>query len=263
MLANAGQFNAGAANTAALANAAAQNDFGLAGFNAQNQMNQFNAGQANDALAQQYAAQVEAAQQDAAAQNAINQAVFGAANQNNQFNASLEMDNRAQQLAAANQYANIANMGADQYNADLQTQMDLGNQLWQLQNQYTQAPLTQLQTMGGLLNPALLGQVSGQTINTSMSGTTTKPSGLLNSLISAGAQIGSAVLSDIRVKRDIVKLGEEADGLGVYAYNYVWDGEAEPLRFGVMAQEVEALRPWALGPTVNGVMSVDYSKLGE
>lgn len=260
----ANQFNAGAFNDAALANQAMAGQYGLANAGYQNAANLANADAFNNASQFGAAAANTANLANTAAQNEFGLANFAAQNQNNQFNAGLEMDNRAQQLAAANQYANIANMGADQYNADLQTQLELGNQLWQLQNQYTQAPLQQLQNVGSLLNPALLNQVSGQTINTSMNGTTTQPSGLLNSLLSAGASIGSAAImaSDIRVKRDIVKLGEEADGLGVYAYNYIWDDEAEPLRFGVMAQEVEALRPWALGPTVDGVMSVDYSKLG-
>jgi hypothetical protein len=115
-----------------------------------------------------------------------------------------------------------------------------------------------------LFNPALLGQVTGQTINTNSNSETKQPSGLLNSIVAgiSKAAAAAAMASDVRVKRDIVKLGEEHDGLGVYSYNYIWDDEAEPTRFGVMAQEVEQLRPWALGPTVNGVMSVNYSKLG-
>jgi hypothetical protein len=63
------------------------------------------------------------------------------------------------------------------------------------------------------------------------------------------------------VKRDIVRLGEDPDGLGAYRFNYAWDEpEAEP-RYGVMADEVAELRPWALGPVVGGVQTVDYGAL--
>lgn len=81
-------------------------------------------------------------------------------------------------------------------------------------------------------------------------------SGLGNAL-SLGAQFLMA--SDRRVKENIVKLYEEPDGLGVYEYNYKWD---KTPRIGVMADEVAKLRPEALGPKLNGYMTVDYGKLG-
>lgn len=71
----------------------------------------------------------------------------------------------------------------------------------------------------------------------------------------------AAMASDIRVKRDIVKLGELADGLGIYSFRYIW-GVVEHI--GVMAQEVARLRPWALGPLINGeIMTVNYGRLDE
>lgn len=93
--------------------------------------------------------------------------------------------------------------------------------------------------------------------------TTQKQGGdLLGQLLNAGASIGSAALmaSDRRLKRDIRKVGALADGLGIYVWRYIWGG---PEYRGVMADEVAALRPWALGPKVMGeYMTVDYSKLG-
>ena len=193
-----------------------------------------------------------------------NQFNAGAYNQNQQFNAGQTMEQQAQALQAAGLLGTLASQQSGDERANLDAQLQAGNAQYEIQNQYTQAPLTQLQNTSGLFNPALLGQVTGQTINTNSNSETKQPSGLLNSIVAgiSKAAAAAAMASDVRVKRDIVKLGEEHDGLGVYSYNYIWDDEAEPTRFGVMAQEVEQLRPWALGPTVNGVMSVNYSKLG-
>lgn len=69
---------------------------------------------------------------------------------------------------------------------------------------------------------------------------------------------GAAMLSDRRLKTNIRKIGECADGLGRYVWTYIWGG---PEYEGVMADEVERLRPWALGPTVAGFQSVNYGAL--
>jgi hypothetical protein len=64
--------------------------------------------------------------------------------------------------------------------------------------------------------------------------------------------------SERRVKTAIEKVGEFTDGLGLYLFRYVWGG---PTQWGVMVDEVETLRPWALGPTVDGVRTVDYARI--
>lgn len=103
--------------------------------------------------------------------------------------------------------------------------------------------------LGGLWGNA---QTNTQTTNTS--------GNVLGSLLNVGTSLGSAALmhSDRRLKRDIVKEGELSDGLGVYSYRYVWSPERQR---GVMADEVEKLRPWALGPIVGGYATVDYGAL--
>lgn len=70
-----------------------------------------------------------------------------------------------------------------------------------------------------------------------------------------GRAIGTAlaIFSDPRLKTDIERIGTEPDGLGVYRYRYLWEDEP---REGVMADEVAALRPWALGPQVGGFATV-------
>jgi hypothetical protein len=60
------------------------------------------------------------------------------------------------------------------------------------------------------------------------------------------------------MKTDIARIGTLDDGLGVYNYRCKWGG---PVQTGVMADEVAALRPWALGPIVGGFATVDYGAL--
>jgi hypothetical protein len=68
----------------------------------------------------------------------------------------------------------------------------------------------------------------------------------------------TAMISDRRLKRDIVKVGEFADGIGVYRYRYAW-GSAQYV--GVMAQELLATKPEAVIVGSDGFYRVDYSKL--
>lgn len=84
-----------------------------------------------------------------------------------------------------------------------------------------------------------------------------------------GAGLGSALsslgmlafMSDPRAKKDVRKVGELEDGLGVYEFRYKWDADDSPILTGVMADEVEALRPWALGPVIDGYKTVVYGAL--
>lgn len=70
---------------------------------------------------------------------------------------------------------------------------------------------------------------------------------------------GAAARSDIRLKENIKKIGRLDNGLGVYNYNYIGD---DKLWVGVMAQEVAAIMPEALGPhTLDGYMTVNYDKI--
>lgn len=101
---------------------------------------------------------------------------------------------------------------------------------------------------------ALSGLFSG---GTSQSTTVQKEkSGLLGAL----ASVGSAALmgSDRRLKTGIEKIGELPDGLGWYRWTYLWGEPGE----GVMADEVAQLRPWALGPVIEGFATVRTDILG-
>jgi hypothetical protein len=79
-----------------------------------------------------------------------------------------------------------------------------------------------------------------------------------STILGAAAGVGTArLLSDRRLKKDIQKLGEMSDGLGVYQYEYVWGGGT---RIGVMADEVLKLRPHAYAQ-MGDYGAVDYAAL--
>jgi len=91
------------------------------------------------------------------------------------------------------------------------------------------------------------------------SSTTSTPS-TANSImqgIGTAASVAS-LFSDRRLKRNIDRVGEMPDGLGIYDFDYVWGG---PRHRGVMADEVAELRPWALGEPVGGFATVNYGAL--
>lgn len=109
--------------------------------------------------------------------------------------------------------------------------------------------LQQLLGLGGL------GLQAGQVISGAAPQTTTQKSGG-----GLGAILGGALsfLSDPRLKTRVEKIGEAADGLGIYRFRY----RGHPkLHTGVMATEVARLRPWALGRRWGTYMSVRYDLL--
>ncbi len=79
----------------------------------------------------------------------------------------------------------------------------------------------------------------------------------VGSAASAAGQIAAAG-SDRRLKDDIVLLDREPDGLGIYSFRYKWEDEPT---IGVMADEVAELRPYALGPVIQGFATVRYGLL--
>ena len=79
----------------------------------------------------------------------------------------------------------------------------------------------------------------------------------------AGAGIAA---SDIRMKENISKVGVMPNGLNVYKYEYKDEFKDHPLaghgkHYGVMAQEVEQVFPYAVKTLDNGYKAVDYGLL--
>ncbi|MDI4655524.1 tail fiber domain-containing protein [Xanthobacter autotrophicus] len=111
-----------------------------------------------------------------------------------------------------------------------QTQVAGVDYAGQVQNQYNQQVASNNAMMGGLF-------------------------GLGGDILGAGV----TKYSDPRLKRDVRRVGTLGNGLPVYAYRYVWGG---PVEIGVMADEVEAVRPDAVHE-VGGFKAVDYAKAVE
>lgn len=66
-------------------------------------------------------------------------------------------------------------------------------------------------------------------------------------------------VSDARLKRDVTLLRRRGDGLGLYAYKYLW---SDAVFVGVMAQEVALVHPAAvLRDELSGYMAVNYGLL--
>lgn len=124
-----------------------------------------------------------------------------------------------------------------------------------LQNQFAGNYMDRLAQLAGLgMQAGGLITGAGAVSNSSSKGG--GKSGLGNAL-----GMGASILaSDRRLKKNIVKLGEYEDGLGIYQYDYI-NGSGPHI--GVMADEVAKLRPEALGPVVDGYATVNYALIGE
>ena len=74
-----------------------------------------------------------------------------------------------------------------------------------------------------------------------------------------GGGRGGGRRSDIRLKHDIVYLGQLGDGLGFYRFSYNGSSKAY---VGVMAQEAQQVMPQAVFAGRDGYLRVDYDRLG-
>jgi hypothetical protein len=65
--------------------------------------------------------------------------------------------------------------------------------------------------------------------------------------------------SDRRLKKDVVRIGTHRLGFGIYCFSYLW---SEDKYIGVLAQEVNQVRPDAVVVDPDGFLGVDYSAIG-
>lgn len=123
----------------------------------------------------------------------------------------------------------------------------------QQQARYDQQPGGAQQAMayasGGL---GMLGQLFGPS---GQSGTGPSLASSMGSSLSAMLPMLLA-LSDERAKEDISPVGKLDDGQTVYSYRYKMGG---PKQIGLLAQEVEKVRPSAVHESPEGVKFVDYA----
>ena len=79
-----------------------------------------------------------------------------------------------------------------------------------------------------------------------------------------GGPSGMSMVSDRRTKQNIVQIGVHPLGIGLYLFDYkpefrdLWGPDR---RLGVMADEVETVRPQAVSMHANGYKMVDYGML--
>ena len=83
--------------------------------------------------------------------------------------------------------------------------------------------------------------------------------GFMGGLMNLG---GAAITkySDIRLKKNIKKIGKLRDGINVYSYNYIdYKDLPKSKQIGVMAQEVEKVIPEAVTTMADGYKAVNYA----
>jgi hypothetical protein len=70
---------------------------------------------------------------------------------------------------------------------------------------------------------------------------------------------GTGIPSDIRLKHEVVQLGQLDNGLGFYRFSYIGSDKAY---VGVMGHEVQSIRPDAVLRGPDGYLRVRYDRLG-
>lgn len=176
------------------------------------------------------------------------------------------------QINAGNSIAAIGGMEADNTRANISTQNVIGSTLRDIQNDQNRAPIDLLKEEAEVRNSLPLDLFKGMTQDEQMNqiekmktsgismGTILKYAAAAGLALTGNPAAGLAVAtsSDRRLKRDIVKLYDREDGIGVYLYRYIWS----PLRYiGVMAQEVLKVKPEAVVTMPDGYYAVYYGKL--
>lgn len=76
-----------------------------------------------------------------------------------------------------------------------------------------------------------------------------------------GAAGAAMMFSDRRLKKNILKSHKDLDGIQWYRFHYKWQDDSEEYTVGVMADELQALRPEAVKTNYQGYKMVDYALL--
>lgn len=129
------------------------------------------------------------------------------------------------------------------------------------------SPYNQLDWFKGLMNPGITGQQTTSTTSQSggngaanLMGIGSSAMGMYSMYQNGQALAALAAASDRRLKENIVHHGvHKATGLNIYDFNYI--GQKGRYR-GVMADEVEKVKPEAVMRDGNGIASVNYAMLG-
>lgn len=171
-------------------------------------------------------------------------------------NLQAELQNKGLNLQGAGQLANIGSASGASERADIGLQSDIGGTFQDTAQRVAQSPLDLINFGSGVLG----GPMSQSTIGQNSVQKTKDPMGMISGLLQGlgTAAQGAAMFSDVRLKRDIERVGTRPDGLGVYLFRYLWS----PVRYiGVMAQEVLKVKPEAVSAHPSGFLMVDYGRL--
>jgi len=160
----------------------------------------------------------------------------GAQNQASQFGAGAQ--NQASQFGAGAQNQ----MGAMGYGGQMQ-QYGYQNQAMNPSGLLSMYPGS---TGNPMVNPGQQGKGMGDMMLGSMMGMSMIPE----------AAAGMAMLSDIRLKKNVRKIGKHK-GMDVIEFEYLWGGGRQ---VGLIAQQVRDVIPHAVG-NINGYLYVDYGRV--
>lgn len=163
----------------------------------------------------------------------------------------------------------------DAYNQARLSSISTMPQTYQLSTAQRMQPLTELNairtgaqpqmpqfqgvpTAGGAQGPNVLGatQMKGAYDTDVYNQQVASENAFWNGLMNLGGTIGSAFISDRRLKSDIVLVGMHPLGIGIYEYDI--EGRRER---GVMADEVLAVKPEAVMRGADGFLRVFYGRL--
>jgi hypothetical protein len=175
--------------------------------------------------------------------------------------ANMQARNQAmgQQYGLNQQYANQQNQLRQQAIAEQMQRrgMSLNEMNALLSGQQVSMPqMPTFNTAGRAETPNIMGAMQNQ-YDAQLGAYNAQQAGM-NSLLGAGAQLGSAafMFSDRRLKSNIKRVGTHAIGVGIYDYTMM----GMPQR-GVIAQEVQEVRPDLVKRHASGYLTVNYGGL--
>jgi hypothetical protein len=183
--------------------------------------------------------------------------------------ANMQAGNQAmsQQYGLNQQYANAQNQLRQQAIAEQMQRrgMSLNEMNALLNGQQVQMPnMPSFNASGIAQTPNIMGAMQSQ-YDAQLGAYNAENAGM-NNLLGAGAQLGAAYLmgpgagafkfSDRRLKSNIKRVGTHAIGVGIYDYTMMGMSQR-----GVIAQEVEAVRPDLVKRHASGYLMVNYGGL--
>lgn len=163
-------------------------------------------------------------------------------------------------LQSRSQAYNTANL--NNFNAALQSQLAL-----------RQTPLNEILALSGqgqIQQPNFVGTPQTGVAGTDVAGITqnaysqqlaahNQNQQVLGGLFSAGAGL-IPLLSDERAKKDVRRIGTTDNGLPWYEFRYLTDKDDDPIREGLLAQDVMQIKPEAVTMGADGYMRVNYAE---